>query len=352
MATYTQQQIENVWFALNLNRLKPNNDANSGAGLHNPNGSINMYKWLQDALMLIGGTGSGMNDNIYNADGTLTGNRTLTLDSKSLTFQGTADPAHSNTLSLSENYFGQTVGRQTLSANNEHNAGFTSASVGVISFSEMQATLKQTSDYIRSFVRTTATGSGFERTETSVIAENVVDNTKVGMELVAQEGAYPTMSLQIATNYEYGLDNNVLDYMVPSVISTSDKIVRYTYPLDRHHMAFGNSGEGVAEASLATGAYFSGAEGFARTLVHVSLSCRTAVIEPGTFTVDIIEASSGLAVYSKTIDTDLLVDTYGVLSEEALTQPLNISEYYYGYISAASGGAGSVKGLVVTMSII
>lgn len=54
MATYTKEQIENVWFALNLNRLIPNNEAYSGAGLHNPNRSINMYKWLQDALTLIG----------------------------------------------------------------------------------------------------------------------------------------------------------------------------------------------------------------------------------------------------------------------------------------------------------
>ena len=54
MTTYTKEQIENVWFALNLNRRIPNNEAYSGAGLHNPNRSINMYKWLQDALTFIG----------------------------------------------------------------------------------------------------------------------------------------------------------------------------------------------------------------------------------------------------------------------------------------------------------
>ncbi len=54
LSYYSQAQIESVWMALNLNRQVPNNNANSGAGLNNPNNSINMFKWLKDALYLLG----------------------------------------------------------------------------------------------------------------------------------------------------------------------------------------------------------------------------------------------------------------------------------------------------------
>ena len=353
MATYTQQQIENVWFALNLNRLKPNNDANSGAGLHNPNGSINMYKWLQDALMLIGGTGSGMNDNIYNADGTLTGTRTLTLDGNSLAFTGAQDSTHEQITVWNPNSVITKVGQTGLLAINDHYIQNTSASVGVVSFSEMTSIFNGSTDIITGYLRTDARGAGFEQVNVSIGVTNQMTNDFIQLIMHSADGIYPTLTLEgLSTNYEYGAASTPKLYMTPTLVNEGTKEIRYTYPLQQHCMAFGDSDHIVLADEYAIGSLATNSNGETRTAVEVLISARSfSTAAVGTLEVTIFDGTDS-AWYTKSIDMNLLITGYGKMSEEAITLPLENNQIYTAKVTGATGIAAGIKGLVVILSTI
>lgn len=352
MPTYTQQQIENVWFALNLNRLKPNNDANSGAGLHNPNGSINMYKWLQDALMLLGGTGSGMNDNIYNADGTLTDNRTLSFSTdKTLTFSSTSTPF--TTTLWTSNAFTQTIGKPVGTVDLDTRSQIVNTGVGVLKSAGLNAQIYKDGDVSIANIAVSSIGSGIEDVRAIMEIENRIDNNNIFFELYSQvNGAYPWAKLIIPTNYQDGKGVDVLNYMVPSKVPTLNDELRYTYPLQRTVFNFGDANYRAVINDYATGALATGANGDKMTAVEVIISARLYANSSGTLGIRIIEASSGSALYAKSIDMSTLPNTYGTMSQESISLPLNIDEQYYCMVTITSGDGTDVKGLSVTLLTI
>lgn len=352
MPTYTQQQIENVWFALNLNRLKPNNDANSGAGLHNPNGSINMYKWLQDALMLLGGTGSGMNDNIYNADGTLTDNRTLSFSTdKTLTFSSTSTPF--TTTLWTSNAFTQTIGKLVGTVDLDTRSQISNVGVGVVKTSGLNAQIYKSGDLNIANIAVSAVGSGFGNVRAIMEIENRIDDNNIFFELYSQvNGAYPWAKLIIPTNYQYGEGVDVLDYMVPSKVPTLNNELRYTYPLQQHAFCFGDSNSIPVLNQHAVGTLSTDSSGYARTAVQALISAMTYSVGVGTVRITVTEATSGSIFYSGTIDMSTLTGTGGTMLEAPITLPLNLNERYYASVTALSGVAAGIKGLTLTISTI
>lgn len=381
MATYTQQQIENVWFALNLNRLKPNNDANSGAGLHNPNGSINMYKWLQDALDLLNisgsitsitegtdititGTGTtldpyvinysgaGGGTNIYNANGTLTANRTLSFSTdKTLTFSSTSTPF--TTTLWTSNAFIQTIGKPVGTVDLDTRSQIVNTGVGVLKSAGLNAQIYKDGDVSIANIAVSSTGSGIEDVRAIMEIENRIDNNNIFFELYSQvNGAYPWAKLIIPTNYQYGQGVDVLDYMVPSKVHTLNDELRYTYPLQRTVFNFGDANYRAVVNDYATGALATGSNGDKMTAVEVIISARLYANSSGTLGIRIIEASSGSDLYAKSIDMSTLPNTYGTMSQESISLPLNIDEQYYCMVTITSGDGTNVKGLSVTLLTI
>lgn len=381
MPTYTQQQIENVWFALNLNRLKPNNDANSGAGLHNPNGSINMYKWLQDALDLLNisgsitsitegtdititGTGTtldpyvinysgaGGGTNIYNANGTLTANRTLSFSTdKTLTFSSTSTPF--TTTLWTSNAFIQTIGKPVGTVDLDTRSQIVNTGVGVLKSAGLNAQIYKDGDVSIANIAVSSTGSGIEDVRAIMEIENRIDNNNIFFELYSQvNGAYPWAKLVIPTNYQYGQGVDVLDYMVPSKVHTLNDELRYTYPLQRTVFNFGDANYRAAVNDYATGALATGSNGDKMTAVEVIVSARLYANSSGTLGIRIIEASSGSDLYAKSIDMSTLPNTYGTMSQESISLPLNIDEQYYCMVTTTSGDGTNVKGLSVTLLTI
>ena len=381
MPTYTQQQIENVWFALNLNRLKPNNDANSGAGLHNPNGSINMYKWLQDALDLLNisgsitsitegtdititGTGTtldpyvinysgaGGGTNIYNANGTLTANRTLSFSTdKTLTFSSTSTPF--TTTLWTSNAFIQTIGKPVGTVDLDTRSQIVNTGVGVLKSAGLNAQIYKDGDVSIANIAVSSTGSGIEDVRAIMEIENRIDNNNIFFELYSQvNGAYPWAKLVIPTNYQYGQGVDVLDYMVPSKVHTLNDELRYTYPLQRTVFNFGDANYRAAVNDYATGALATGHNGDKMTAVEVIISARLYANSSGTLGIRIIEASSGSDLYAKSIDMSTLPNTYGTMSQESISLPLNIDEQYYCIVTITSGDGTNVRGLSVTLLTI
>lgn len=381
MPTYTQQQIENVWFALNLNRLKPNNDANSGAGLHNPNGSINMYKWLQDALDLLNisgsitsitegtdititGTGTtldpyvinysgaGGGTNIYNANGTLTANRTLSFSTdKTLTFSSTSTPF--TTTLWTSNAFIQTIGKPVGTVDLDTRSQIVNTGVGVLKSAGLNAQIYKDGDVSIANIAVSSTGSGIEDVRAIMEIENRIDNNNIFFELYSQvNGAYPWAKLVIPTNYQYGQGVDVLDYMVPSKVHTLNDELRYTYPLQRTVFNFGDANYRAVVNDYATGALATGSNGDKMTAVEVIISARLYANSSGTLGIRIIEASSGSDLYAKSIDMSTLPNTYGTMSQESISLPLNIDEQYYCMVTTTSGDGTNVKGLSVTLLTI
>ena len=381
MPTYTQQQIENVWFALNLNRLKPNNDANSGAGLHNPNGSINMYKWLQDALDLLNisgsitsitegtdititGTGTtldpyvinysgaGGGTNIYNANGTLTANRTLSFSTdKTLTFSSTSTPF--TTTLWTSNAFTQTIGKPVGTVDLDTRSQIVNTGVGVLKSAGLNAQIYKDGDVSIANIAVSSTGSGIEDVRAIMEIENRIDNNNIFFELYSQvNGAYPWAKLVIPTNYQYGQGVDVLDYMVPSKVPTLNDELRYTYPLQRTVFNFGDANYRAVVNDYATGALATGSNGYKMTAVEVIISARLYANSSGTLGIRIIEASSGSDLYAKSIDMSTLPNTYGTMSQESISLPLNIDEQYYCMVTITSGDGTNVRGLSVTLLTI
>lgn len=381
MPTYTQQQIENVWFALNLNRLKPNNDANSGAGLHNPNGSINMYKWLQDALDLLNisgsttsitegtdititGTGTtldpyvinysgaGGGTNIYNANGSLTGTRTLQLNGHPLAFTGALDSTHEQITTWNPNSVITKVGQTGITATGDHYVQNTLASIGVISFTEMTSVYTGDTDIITGYLRTDARGSGFELANAEIGVTNQMTGTYVRLTMQSADAANPFVQLTIPTNWEYGAGFDAKFGMTPTLIDEGTNEIRYTYPLQRTVFNFGDANYRVAVNDYATGALATGSNGDKMTAVEVIISARLYANSTGTLEIRILEASSGSDLYTKSIDMATLPNTYGTMSQEGITLPLNIDEQYYCMVTATSGDGTDVKGLSVTLLTI
>lgn len=93
MATYSLEEVRNVWIPENINRKVPRTTRVTGL-IQRPNNSIRLNTWLCDILELdtmvqdcINSiVTSNTNTNIYNSDGALTDNRLLTSDSRFLRF--------------------------------------------------------------------------------------------------------------------------------------------------------------------------------------------------------------------------------------------------------------------------
>jgi hypothetical protein len=396
MSTYTQSQIENVWFALNLNRLKPNNDMQSGAGLHNPNGSINMYKWLQDALDLLGNSscgtsigavtlngdaplftsstcgatmnftagdgitltgdgptksitisasGGGSGDNIYNIDGTLTGNRTVSLADKSLTFAGSTTPL--NTTEWNGPSFSQLIGKTGSYVDGDTTTQILNFKILTNSSLDLFSTYYKSSSNIQTRVRIGAT-AGLENSFFEAITTNSVDSlTGVGISFGASVGGNNYGLLFLPTLYELGAGSASQNYMVPSVINNVTSEVQYTYPLQRFTFSFGTDINAATSLNrYSTQGLQLDSDGNKRTIAKVSIGAYSGTGLSGLVNI-IIYAKDNTIVYNPG-DIDLTGFTGGSLYEEYLVYPNNAladNDYFYAVVRTLSGSGTDLKGL-------
>jgi hypothetical protein len=310
-----------------------------------------MYKWLQDALMLLGGTPS--NNNIYNSDGALTAIRTLDLDSKNLTISGTADAAHSMSSIFSENSFVTTLGKDTIVDDSDHNVKLTMASVGILSTALLDARVKVPEDtFLQALLECTATGVGFDRVIAGLSVRRDSNGDKAGIEFVLDDSSFPVSTLEISTVYENGAGSTPGLYMTPTLVNTGTNEIRYSYPLQRHCIAFGDSGTFVSLNLWGIGAVATGAEGTRRKAVSAILSAKAFTPGAGTLDVTVVRASNNTTLYTKSIDTATLVGTGGLISEETIALTLHNNDQYYAQVTTAGGAATAVQGLTLTLVTI
>lgn len=404
MATYTQSQIENVWFALNLNRLKPNNDMQSGAGLHNPNGSINMYKWLQDALDLLGNgscgtsigavtlngdaplftsttcgatmnftagsgitltgdgptksitiaaSGGGSGDNIYNIDGTLIDNRIMTMNGKSIsinndpTFHSWKLNASSSQHTLGDNT--RVAGHAQLYDNMVDFGGFTK--VHFVGVNTLGATSGD--DVTTEFTTSANTLNGIYATGYATMRSTSGSLGEVSLIMKSTPGQYPEVFLNLPTAYTPGYIPKL--YMTPSVVSTGlgDNAIQYTYPLTSHVFSFSlNVNAQVNVDDVSTNLLITSADGSARRAIDVTISTRGSVgISFGNEIRIVIYKVSDDSIF---YDTGAFIpsNTKGVIFSDSIDLALGSHESYYAKVTQIEGSSSENKGLCISLSTI
>ena len=408
MATYTQSQIENVWFALNLNRLKPNNDMQSGAGLHNPNGSINMYKWLQDALDLLGNgscgtsigavtlngdaplftsttcgatmnftagsgitltgdgptksitiaaSGGGSGDNIYNTSGTLTSDRVVTLSDKNLTFRsnGVAGLGPTTTRIFQNANLAEISANPIISADGDNNSALSCQSISsTLTITKLLAHtyLADTSKQIFGSIGVSSSTSGVSASLT--VSKYSIANGEIGMLLTGTANtSYPIARIVLPTYYQTGTNNDAKLYMVPSVVDSIDSTTQHTYPLTSHVFSFSlNVNAQVNVDDVSTNLLITSADGNARRAIDVTISTRGSVgISFGNEIRIVIYKVSDDSIF---YDTGAFIpsNTKGVIYSNSIDLALGSHESYYAKVTQIEGSSSENKGLCISLSTI